>query len=340
MSEVLIDIKVDKHANMLIIGKGATDYSLKQISYETDYDEVLQRYGESDISKAFQIAYNMGVEYIFVMNLKNSYDYFDVAEVIKQNDFTYIVPVSVYLSDTFTDSFKDGSKVSYVAYLLSLVSSIHNESVIIATDKHASLYEDMDAFIEGQAGAESIFRRSCGGGMNMENIIFIANNSVSNEFANVMLAAALCTSDIGAYPSNAFGEAIFDFDHFDDVGNWAYFKSHIEKETTVENLINFLQRGPEKIVTVSRILKMIKREIDLSEFVGHSYSEYQRMRIERRLELYLGGLINYVIYNYKINSVKGYRDPDHRGCVTIINRFDVWPINCLDRCHVEIGVEV
>lgn len=340
MSDVAISINVDKHSNMLLLGKGATNYSLKQVSYETDYDEVLEKYGESDLSKAFKIAKDAGVQYIFMMNVKNSYDYFDIDETIKQCDFTYIVPVSVYMSDMFIDPYQNDARVSYISYLLSLVSARGHESVIIATDKHASLYEDIDAFLEGQAESENLFRRSCSSGVNMENIIFIANNLEKTDMANVVLASALCVVDIPDYPTGNFGSAIFDIDHFDNIGNYAYFKNHAEQPTTVENLLNFLPRQAEKIVTVSRIMKMIKREIDFSEFIGRAYTEYQRMRIERKLELYLGGLVGYVIYKFKINSVKGYKDKQNIGCIKVLNRFDVWPVNCLDRCHVDLEVEV
>lgn len=339
--EITVEVSVDKHSNMLIIGKGATNYSLKQVSYETDYDEVLEKYGESDLSRAFKIAQGMGAEHIFMMNLKNSYDYSDAKEVIKQGDFTYIVPVSVYMSDTFTDAYDNDSSVSYIAYLLSLVSVDDNESVIIATDKHASLYEDLDAFIEDMAKAESLVKRSCGGGMNMENLIFIANNAAKFKYANVMLAGALCAADIPDYPTGDFGKAIFDIDTFDNPGNWAYFKSHVDADTSIENLINFLPSGnSEKIVTVSRILKMIKREIDFSEFCGRAYTEYQRMRLENKLELYLAGLTGYVTYKYKINEVQGYKDVYNKGTIIVKTKFDVWPVNCLTSCTLEKGLEI
>ena len=340
MPETTSKVIVDKHSTLLLIGSGATNYALKNVTHETDYESVLRNYGESDLSRAFQIAQDMGVEYIFLLNVRNSYDYFDIGEVVKQGNFTYIAPVSVYMSDMFSDAYKGGKSVSYVAYLLSLVSVPNNESVVIATDKHASLYEDLDAFIEDMGTAESRFQRSCGGGMNMENIVFVANNLQKNRYANVVLAGALCVADIPEYPTGDFGKAIFEIDSFDNPGNWAYFKNHEGALTSIENLINFLPKSSEKIVSVSRILKMIKREIDFSEFCGKAYTEYQRMRIERKLDLYLSRLKGYVLYRFKINSVQGFRDTYHKGTITVRCLFDVWPVNCLDRCHVEKGLEI
>ena len=340
MPDVPMEVLVDKHANLLLVGKGATNYSLKNVSYETDYDEVLEKYGESDLSRAFKIAQDMGAEYIFLMNLKNSYDYFDVKEVIRQEDFTYIVPVSIYMSDTFTDFSKDGAKISLVAYLLSLISEDNSESVIMATDKHASLYEDLDSFIDDMDAAERLFTASCGAGMNMENICFVANNLLKTDMANVLAAAALCVADVPEYPAFAFGKAIFDIDTFDTSGNWAYFRNHSDGSSSIENMVNFLERQPEKIISISRIVKMIKRELDFSEFCGKNYSEYQRMRFERKLDAYLAQLTGYVIYKYQILSVKAYKNIHHKGTVTMKAVFDVWPVNCLERCHVEKGVNI
>lgn len=339
IKETQVEVIINKHSNLLIIGKGATNYSIKKVSYETNHEEVLKKYGESDISEAFKVAKDFGVEYIFILNLRNSYDYFDISETIQQGDFTYITPVSVYLSDTFNDAYKNDKKVSYIAHILSL-TGVNNESVIIATDRHASLFEDVDAFLAAQQEAEDIFLRSCEGNLNMENIIAVTNNLADCRFGNVALASALCVSDIPEYPAGFKGKAIFDIDSFDITGNYAFFKNHTSKETSVENLINFRDKGSEKIVSVSRILKMIKRELDFSEFNGRLYTEYQRIRIEKKLHLYLSSLSGYVIYKYLINGVQARKNANYPTTVTVSSFFDVWPVNCLEKCHLERSIEI
>lgn len=335
MNDKELVVNINKHSNMLIIGKAATSYSLNSISYEDDLDDVIKKYGESDLSDAFKIAKEADVEYIFLMNVRRNQDYLEVADSIKQNDFTYIVPINLMMTDTFFDSANDDREVSYIQYMMEEIGST-NESVFIVTDKHASLYEDIDAFIGEMNSIASDFNTYCDSSVNRENILFVANNLAKYKMANIILASALCTTDISLYPTANFGEAIFDIDEYDDVGNYAYFRNRTLRKTTIENMLNFLHGGPEKIITVSRILKLIKREVDFSEFVGRQYSEYQRMRVERKLELYLDALMEYAIYNYDIVSVQAYRDMP--GTVSILNQFDVWPINSLEKCTIETEV--
>ena len=51
---------VNKHTNMLIIGKAATDYGRGEVIYAEDPDEVLAKYGKSDLATAFQDAKFLG----------------------------------------------------------------------------------------------------------------------------------------------------------------------------------------------------------------------------------------------------------------------------------------
>ena len=330
---------VNMHSSMLLVGAGATNYCLKEISYGSNYEEVLKNYGESDISNAFKIAADMGVTDIFILNLRSSRHYLEVEEVIKHCNFSYIVPVSVYMSDLLTDIYRDNYSTSYIAYLLALTSVKFNESVIIATDKHASLYENIDAFLEGQK-AEDIFRKSCGRGMKYENIVFTANNLKDSKYSNVNLAAALCVKEIYEYPEYNFGEAEFDIDKNDKPGCWAYFKNHVSEDTTVENLLNFLPSGAEKIVFISRIIKMIKRELEFNEYVGKKYSEYIRLKIHQKLDRYLNSLVGTCLYKYRINSVEGYSDTNNKGCVIVETDSEIWPVNCIESCHLTREIEI
>ena len=66
-----MEIAVDKHSNMLIIGKAATRYSYKTISYEDDYNTVLKNYGDSDLTSAFKVAKDNDVEKVYYYNILN-----------------------------------------------------------------------------------------------------------------------------------------------------------------------------------------------------------------------------------------------------------------------------
>jgi hypothetical protein len=337
--EPLVQVTIDKHSNMLIIGKGDTDFSIANPTYEEDPTEVAKRYGpNSELTACFLKAQALGVEYIFLMNIRNHYDFLSISDTIEQNDFAYVVPISIYLSETFTDVSNSNHETTYFSYLMNHLN-IHNRSVFITTDKHASLYEDMDAFIKDMNDVEKKFCTNCYPGVNKENMIFVANNLEETKYANIYLAAALCTTDISLYPTANFGTAIFDIDQYDGIGSWAYFKNHYLCDCTVENLLNEAPLGSsQKIVTISRICKLIEREIDFTEFKGRQYTEYQRLRIAKKLELYLKTLTGYAIYKYKIESVQAYRgDP---GTVTVLNRFKIWPVNSIAEITIEKGVEI
>ena len=71
----MANVTVNKHNNMLIIGKGATNKARKQIVYAEKYKDVLSTFGESELTSAFVTAKKFGAPYVFLLNCKQSYDY-------------------------------------------------------------------------------------------------------------------------------------------------------------------------------------------------------------------------------------------------------------------------
>lgn len=328
---------INKHKNMLIIGKAANNFALKEVALASDYDKVLEQYGDSDLTKAYKTAADIGAPHIYLMNIQQDQDYFDVLETLKQNDFTYIVFCSLVLSDTFQKA-NDGGQIHYFfSYYLGYMG-LNHRSVIVVTDKHASLYEDIDSYIDDMNSIQEKFLNHCSGRANLQNIIFVANNLEDYDRANVVLAASLCASEVYEYPtSSSFGNAIFDIDSWDNPGDMAYFKSHAARETTIENLLNFEQEyKPEKIVFVNRILKCLAREMDFTEFKGTLYSEYQKDLFEQKLENYLDSVKGTFIKDYAIESISVYKDDP--GTVIMLARLAILPLNCLEVCTIEEGV--
>lgn len=330
---------VNKHTNMLIIGKAATNYGRGEVIYAEDPDEVLAKYGESDLTTAFQDAKFLGAPAVFLMNLQKDQDYFDALEVIKQNDFAYVVFTTLTLSDSFQDISHGGEIHSFFAYIMGYIGRQHN-STFIVTDKHASLYEDIDAFLDDMRKVQSTFLNRCSERADLENFIFVANNLERYKMASVPLAAALCTGDLNEYPvSYDFGKAIFRIDPWDAPGDMVYFRSDPARETTIENLVNMSQElAPEKVVFIDRILKFLRREMDFSQFRGRNYSSYQKLLFNQALVKYLDSIKGYVIVNYTIDSLDAYRDAP--GAVVLVARISVQPVNCLERCSLNVEVEL
>lgn len=322
---------------MLLIGAAQSNYMLGQIAYFETVRSAEKAYGQSALMDGFRLAKDFGVAHVFLLNIKNTYDYFEIATLLKHNDFAYIVPTDIFMSDYYDDTYRGNRKTSYFRYLLEEIG-LSNQSTFIVTDKHASLYEDVDAFLTEMHALDARFASAMTAGMQGQNIIFVANNLIDYPLANVVAASALCTSELNEYPELEFGNAVFDIDPFDIRGSFAYFKSHTLLRTSLENLLNYHEIAPEKIVTIDRIIKFIKRELDFSEFKGRVYSGYQRLQIEKKLRSYLTALKNYVLEDFNIELVTPYRDSP--ATVTVLNRFDVWPINSIEKCTIEMGVEV
>ena len=320
------EITVDKHSNMVIAAKADTRYAVGSPIYMENVSEAAELFGaESELVKAFRTAQDLGVENIFLMNALEHQDLLNAQDMFDQNDFAYVVPIGYKFSDTFVDITNGSEKTNFYAYLLNN-SKIRSKTIYVVTDLHASLYEDMDSFISDMNYAEKLFLWNCFPETNRRNLIFCANNLENTEYANLYLAAALCTTDASEYPTANFGPAIFNIDEWDMKKSWAYFKNHELRRTTVENLLNMSDTHTAgKIVVVNRILNIIERELDFSEFLGQAYTAYKEILIQQKLERYLGGLLGYLIYSYKIDSIQAYRGTP--GTVTVLCRYTVCPKN-------------
>lgn len=324
---------------MLILGKAATTFARKEIVYCNDLDAVKESYGDSELTDAYEQAKSLGAPYVSLMNLMDYQDYFDVIEALKQTDFTYIVFASLLLSDTFIDSASGGRHRSMLAYLLGYVGRDHITTFIV-TDKHASLYEDIDAFLKDMHSVQDTFLKCCSSRADLQNLIFVGNNLSAYKNAAVVLAAMLCATPVNEYPvSTQLGESIFHIDWWDEPGDMAYFRSNVSRETAAENLLNMKRETePDKVVFIDRIEKYLRREMDFSEFRGRPYTKYQKLLFSQKLTNYLDSLVGFILREYSIKSIEVHKDMP--GTVIMLARIEYRPINCLEICSLNVEVEV
>lgn len=339
MSDTLQEtLTFDKHNNILIVASGATNYALKEIRHITSFKDMLRLYGESKLTEAYALAKQIGVESIFVSNIQTKDDFIDVANIASDYDFAFIVCPDIMIDDSFIDSNDASYKHNYFAYTLGNIG-INKLSTIIASGKHASLYETIDDFNTYMNDSYDLFRRCCSENANLENIIIVANNLVNNEMADVILASLLATTSPGTYPtSDILGEAIFHLDAW-DYPLYVYFKSHSVRETTVENLLNCrFTRDTEKIVTISMIKKYIERILDFSDYMGMQYSEYKKQKIQEKLEQFLDSIVGILIKEWAVVSINVYKSG--KGTIVIVVNFEIVPINSIEKIHISKEVEV
>lgn len=296
---------VDKNRTMLIIGSDANRFNVNTISYYDSLEKAKMEYGDSDLTKAFEVAQEIGAPHVFLLNMKNQIDYVDLIDVLKQYDFAYIVPINIYISDYFLDAGKNNKRTYYAVDYMNR-ASYHNNSTIIFTDQHASLYEDIDTFLEDMKVKVDEIYDSVPLHAKSNNIAFVANNLERYPMSNVVLASALCSSEPGIYPSIKKTRAVFDIDSF-DIDNYEiiYFKNNVSLEVTIENLVNFNKEAMLlKSIFVDRIVKYILRTLDMSELHGKLYRAYHKVQAQRMLENYFEAIKGRMIREYTIDSIE------------------------------------
>lgn len=326
--------------NILIIGYCGSNENLGEIVYYESYDDFCSIYSDkSKVKDALEIVNKIQFDGIHVMNLNDSYinTYIDATEIIKQHNFYYVVPVDIHVSD----SYYNATRCNHI-HLLDYMAKVMydtNDSVMVCTDKHASLYEDIDNFLSDMVQIESDMKACIGIENYGENFIFVANNLKDISLSNVALAVLLTTTDINVYPSNdKIGDAIFDIDS-NDIGmhSIVYFRSHDNRETTVENLINMDRKvEPEKIVTINRIIKYMYKDMDFSEFEGKMYVKNKKNQVKKKLIKYMDYYTGWILREYEIISVEFYKtDP---GAGIIIAQIEIVPIGCFEKSRLTIEV--
>ena len=319
---------VDINHNMLIIGY-CNIRTPSVIQCFLSAEECSDWYGENNtITQCYKDAKNIGAEYIFTVSYNKYSDLSTIVDLLQSYDFTYICPVDIYASDHFTNPYKNQKTTFYVQYILEQMHRTNN-SIVITTDKLASLYEDMDAFISESSTIISNLKVAMESSVVLNNFIYVDNMLKDYTWANVILAATLCVSDIPIYPiSNLFGETVYDIDKMDINDEQVYFRMNYPYNqnisTTIENLVNFNPKSINKPVIVDRILKYIARELDFTSFLGKPFTEYRKILIKQYLENYLKQWVGYIINDYKITGIEEKKN-EVAGAVSIYLYYEIQP---------------
>lgn len=299
---------VGRNKTILLIGRDANRHAVNTIKYYDALPKAMHDYGDSELTQAFSVAQEFGASHVFLLNIRNQHDYIDLIDVLKQYDFAYIVPLNIHLSDFFHDANRNGKKIFYGRDYLERASQ-RNHSLFLMTDRHASLYEDMDQYLDEMKRKAAELHHSIPVHARASNFVFVANNLRKYPMSNVVLASLLA-GDEGTYPTLKDTPVVFDIDSFDmGEAEIVYFKRSAGSGTTVENLVNFELNDPlMKSVFVGRIMRYIIRTLDMSELHGRNYTVYQKVRAEKMLETYFDGLKGWLIRDYVIENISFTRE--------------------------------
>jgi hypothetical protein len=277
---------------------------------------------DSIFAEAWNILTNQfGADTIFVLNLDSWDDLKDQDELFQQEDFTYIVPIGLYLTDSYDDIFEN--KRYYYSQLLTWMCH-RSLSTIILTGKHATGFNTLTEYLNYEKQELDTVRASFQN-LKKNNIVYVSNCLYAYPYANVILAGMLL-GDVGEYPKYpALYDACFDIDWCDVNFDLVFFKNNYLTDTSVENLMNF--EYPQcfvKPVTVDRICKYIARHWpDMDEYIGTAFTQYKMTKIYEKVNEYLSSLVGWILYDYSIDGISSVQNPD--TTVGIHITYTLWP---------------
>lgn len=337
--ESALERDINSTNSILIIGRAENEYNLNEIYRPTGISDMVERFGYSELTTAYTDAVNLGANNVYVLNAFKTTDYIDCINNVIHYNFSYIVPVGIKLSDTFYSNELNNS-CNFCIYYLEKIS-MYSNSIIIFTDEHAKLYENINDFLEDMHNKVFLLKENNDFILNEfgRNFLFSLNNISSYKFSNVALATKLSLSTCGKYPTDIPLETVFNLDRIDvprkDI---VFFKSNILRGTTIENLYNFRNIDDAvKFVPIDLVIKYIERNMDLSFVLGKHFNHYIEANVKDYVETFMTKMVGRNIQSYNLDNISLSYDDSRK--LTYLNLYlTIKPYNSLE--NIEVKVEV
>lgn len=322
--------------SILLVGLGSNKFKLNEIVETTDLDYIKNNFGaDSCFFKASVLAEKFGQNHdLYILNLDTWEDIKYQEEILLDLNFDYIVPLDLYIDDSYYDRYYQ-KKLTYSQLILLLLHK--TVTTMVLTGPHAKDYENLDAFLNSETerlnNVEYRFDNLRKNGM-----IYVANILANYTYANVILATMLANTDYGEYPSSSILESpVFDIDYSDVSNRMVYFKSNYLTGTTVENLVNFDKNYITRLVPVYKIIKYFYfHRADLDKFIGLAYTEYRKLKIQEELFKFLDSLVGWIIYKYELISITVVSN--EYGSVDILLKYNIWPKFTTEKYAIETSL--
>lgn len=322
--------------SILLVGLGTNKFKLNEIVETTDLDYIKNNFGaDSCFFKASVLAEKFGHNHdLYILNLDTWEDIKYQEEILLDLNFDYIVPLDLYIDDSYYDRYYQ-KKLTYSQLILLLLHK--TVTTMVLTGPHAKDYENLDAFLNSETerlnNVEYRFDNLRKNGM-----IYVANILANYTYANVILATMLANTDYGKYPSSSILESpVFDIDYSDVSNRMVYFKSNYLTGTTVENLVNFDKNYITRLVPVYKIIKYFYfHRADLDKFIGQAYTEYRKLKIQEELFKFLDSLVGWIIYKYELISITVVSN--EYGSVDILLKYNIWPKFTTEKYTIETSL--
>ena len=322
--------------SILLVGLGTNKFKLNEIVETTDLDYIKNNFGaDSCFFKASVLAEKFGQNHdLYILNLDTWEDIKYQEEILLDLNFDYIVPLDLYIDDSYYDRYYQ-KKLTYSQLILLLLHK--TVTTMVLTGPHAKDYENLDAFLNSETerlnNVEYRFDNLRKNGM-----IYVANILANYTYANVILATMLANTDYGEYSASSILESpVFDIDYSDVSNRMVYFKSNYLTGTTVENLVNFDKNYITRLVPVYKIIKYFYfHRADLDKFIGLAYTEYRKLKIQEELFKFLDSLVGWIIYKYELISITVVSN--EYGSVDILLKYNIWPKFTTEKYTIETSL--
>lgn len=336
--------KIDKNKkNILIIGPANNDNNRGDIINPVTLTNALDLYEDSDLYNAYKNAINITNDTnIYLSNCYTVDDYLELFNKVIQYDFDYIVPIGIYFSDIFYNN-STKSYEYYSNYFLNILYSANSLSTLIMTDKHASLYNDIDDFLNEMSiknynyiNTSSTLKILSVYGF---NLIVTFNMLQDVAYSNVILSSMLSINNSYNYPSPISFNPIFNLDSNDiKNSNYVYFKfNYALNSASVENLLNFRTTNDiYKNVLVNELIKSVLKILDLNEFKGKLFTNYVKLQMLTKIKALLKPYKNKLFKDYNINKIGFIKDTP--GCGIIYIEISIIPFGLIDNINVVMEV--
>lgn len=324
---------IDLENSILILGAADTNYKENIITKFNSLLEVEDCYGDnSDLTLAYKEAISLKAENVYLCNCFKVTDYITIINTLIDIDFEYIVPLFSF-SDSFTTS--DNNHMYLSEFYSNMLSD--NISQLIITEKHASLYENIDSYIKTMNLIANNFKSHCFNKLyNGENLSFVLNNLQNYKFANVVLASILSLTNLKYYPMVNVGDIVFDLNENDFYGNEiAFFSYNNLTNTTIENFKNFKYKAaPEKYVLIHLIKQKVLRSLNLDEYKGKLFTPYLQIALSNSINSIMQKHVGNIIESYQLGDIDYIKEKDNT--VTIYLNINIKPYNSIEEINIRL----
>ena len=324
---------IDLENSILILGAADTNYKENIITKFNSLLEVEDCEGDnSDLTLAYKEAISLKAENVYLCNCFKVTDYITIINTLIDIDFEYIVPLFSF-SDSFTTS--DNNHMYLSEFYSNMLSD--NISQLIITEKHASLYENIDSYIKTMNLIANNFKSHCFNKLyNGENLSFVLNNLQNYKFANVVLASILSLTNLKYYPMVNVGDVVFDLNENDFYGNEiAFFSYNNLTNTTIENFKNFEDKSaPEKYVLIQLIKQKVLRSLNLDEYKGKLFTPYLQIALSNSINSIMQKHVGNIIESYQLGDIDYIKEKDNT--VTIYLNINIKPYNSIEEINIRL----